>query len=176
MPNSIGRTHKVDPRIRRLELRDVDAVLSIQSACREIAQWTNQDYVCIASGQDAARNAGPDASSIGLVAERAPDVMGFLMARQIAGDLEILNLAVHPGIRREGVGTALLLEAVNWANSFDAENAFLEVRESNLPALRFYELHNFRVTGRRRGYYASPPEDALLLTAPVCRSSTPSSL
>jgi len=162
----------VDPRIRGFELRDVSAVLSIQSVCRETAQWTSQDYVRIARDQDAARNAGSDASSIGLVAERAPDVMGFLMARQIAGDLEILNLAVHPGIRREGVGTALLFEAVKWADSFNAENAFLEVRESNLPALRFYELHNFRVTGRRRGYYASPAEDALLLTAPVRRNST----
>lgn len=162
MPNSIGRTPKSDIQTRRLELNDVEAVLSIQSVCGEIAQWKYEDYAAIAGGPTAGENPG---DNVGWVAERTPDVVGLLVARRIAGDLEILNFAVSPALRRKGAGTALLLDAVKWAHSFNAEHAFLEVRESNLPALRFYELHNFHVAGRRRAYYAAPVEDALLLTA-----------
>lgn len=160
MPNSIGRIRKDGLQIRCLELTDVEGVLSIQSACREIAQWTNEDYACIARGPTAGDNAG-------WIAATAPDVIGFLVARRVVSDLEILNLAVSPALRREGTGTALLLEAVKWGVSFNAENVLLEVRESNLLALRFYEFHNFHVAGRRPRYYTAPVEDALLLTAPL---------
>jgi [ribosomal protein S18]-alanine N-acetyltransferase len=143
--------------IRTIDQSDVNAVLSIQSACREIAQWQSAEYERIARAEME--------GYAGWIAERSPNVIGFLVARQVASDLEILNLAVSGRFRRERVGTALLVEAVKWANSFNAESIFLEVRESNLPARRFYELHDFQVIGRRRGYYSQPPEDAIALKA-----------
>jgi len=74
---------------------------------------------------------------------------------------------VQPEARRKGIGSALLRESLRWAKSFDAQRAFLEVRVSNLAALRFYELNNFQVTGRRPRYYNEPIEDALVLAAPL---------
>jgi len=101
----------------------------------------------------------------GLVAEENGEVAGFLIARRLANDLEILNFAVRPGARRFGVGRSLLQETLAWGAAFQAEKAFLEVRMSNLAALRFYERNGFEVTGRRPRYYSSPAEDALVLTA-----------
>ena len=63
------------------------------------------------------------------------------------------------------LGAALLAEALKWAQTFQATQAILEVRASNLAALRFYERHKFEVVGRRPRYYTAPVEDALLLTA-----------
>jgi ribosomal-protein-alanine N-acetyltransferase len=141
-----------------MEPRDVEAILEIQSACPEIAQWTMWDY------ERATRGEMP-----GWVAEveggRSGGVGGFLVARRVASDIEILNFAVRVAFRRQGIGTALLHAATEWAKSVRAEKAFLEVRASNLSALNFYEKFQFRATGRRPQYYSAPVEDALLLTA-----------
>jgi [ribosomal protein S18]-alanine N-acetyltransferase len=140
--------------IRAFEQRDVDPVLAIQAACPEVAQWTAWDYGRVAEGDMA-----------GWVGEENGEVVGFLVARRIASDIEILNLAVRPPARRRGVGTAILRHGLEWGRSFQAEKALLEVRASNLAALNFYGRHQFEVTARRPRYYMAPIEDALLLTS-----------
>ena len=86
--------------IRPIETRDVDSILTVQSVCPEIAQWTAWDYARVAHGEMA-----------GWVADENDAIAGFLVARRIASDLEVLNLAVRPEARRRGVGTALLQQA-----------------------------------------------------------------
>jgi ribosomal-protein-alanine N-acetyltransferase len=144
------------PQVRLLALADVEAVVRIQCACPEIAQWTMWDYDRIARGDMA-----------GWVAEADAQVTGFLVARRVTADLEILNFAVRLDSRRQDIGAALLRAALDWGKSFHAEKAMLEVRASNLAALRFYERFGFLIAGRRARYYTAPVEDALLLTAPV---------
>jgi|SRR5215469_3799819 len=149
--------------IRGLSADDLEAVLAIQGLCPEIAQWSLWDYERVARGE----MAGWVADALG--EEGVPSgggrVAGFLVGRRIADDLEILNFAVHPGLRRLGIGGALLDEAMRWGRSFNAEAALLEVRASNFAALAFYERNNFHLVGKRPKYYASPEEDALLLIA-----------
>ncbi|MGC2334050.1 MAG: ribosomal protein S18-alanine N-acetyltransferase [Candidatus Acidiferrales bacterium] len=142
--------------IRPIESRDIEAILAIQQASPEVAQWTARDYARVAAGEMA-----------GWVAEENSDVAGFLAARRTATELEILNFAVRVDARRRRLGTSLLREALAWGKTFQTEKAFLEVRASNAAALRFYELHGFRTTGRRTRYYTAPIEDALLLTADI---------
>lgn len=138
--------------IRAIENRDADAVLSIQLTSPETAQWTLWDYNRVAAGEMA-----------GWVAEKNGEVIGFLVGRQVANDLEILNFAVAQDRRRQGVGSALLRQAIGWGRSLSAGYALLEVRESNRAALQFYERYNFLATGRRTRYYTAPIEDALVL-------------
>ena len=145
-------------RIRPLEIHDADAILFIQRECLEIAQWSGSDY-------DFSRK--PELA--GWVADENHGVAGFLVSRRVASDLEILNFAVRGDCRRKGAGSLLLRAALEWGRGFRAEKAFLEVRESNSAALRFYEQHNFRVTGRRSRYYSAPLEDALLLETSLSR-------
>ncbi len=149
--------------VRTLEPRDVDAVLAIQSACPEIAQWSRADYDRSHTGE-----------LLGWVAERiagsdslAPSVVGFLVARVIAPEIEILNFAVAPESRHHGVGTDLFDAALDWARSSGLTQAMLEVRSANAAALRLYHRRNFQIVGRRPHYYSSPSDDALLLTAPL---------
>ncbi len=143
--------------VRPLIHRDIEDVLAIQALSPEISRWTLWDYDRVARGEMA-----------GWIAEvEGGQLAGFLVARQIATDLEILNFAVRPAARRQGVGAALLGEVRRWAESFGAQQAFLEVRVSNLAALRFYERHNFKVTGRRSRYYTEPIEDGLVLSAAI---------
>lgn len=144
--------------LRSLEQRDVESVLAIQSTCPEIAQWTMWDYSRVARGEMS-----------GWVAEEGGEfggnLAGFLVARRIVSDIEILNFAVHPESRRNGTGSLLLQGTLDWARSLQSEKALLEVRASNIAALKFYERFGFLVNGRRPRYYTAPIEDALLLTA-----------
>lgn len=144
-------------KIRPLEARDIASVLEIQAACPEIAQWTTWDYDRVAREEMAGWVAADEAHGGGMT--------GFIIARRVASDVEILNFAVHPDARRRGAGSLLLEQAFEWARSYHADRVFLEVRASNEAALRFYERHRFEASGRRPRYYIAPIEDALLLTA-----------
>ena len=138
--------------VRKLELRDIESVLAIQRACPEVAQWPVADYERAGTGGIA-----------GWVAEDDAGVAGFLVARSLLGETEILNFAVRPDARRRGIGSMLLAHAVEWSKRDRARRIMLEVRASNLAAQKFYERHGFRIVGRRGRYYSNPTEEALLL-------------
>lgn len=94
-------------------------------------------------------------------------VVGYVFCREIAGESELLNIAVEPEARRGGLGRELLTAALTWAESRGARETFLEVRESNRGAITLYEGAGFRAVGRRPGYYQAPAEDAILYRRPV---------
>ncbi|AXQ94161.1 GNAT family N-acetyltransferase [Cereibacter azotoformans] len=80
----------------------------------------------------------------------------FLLGRAIAGEAEILTLAVDPGARRCGLGRQLVEAFLGAARARGAERAFLEVAADNAPALGLYAAAGFGEAGRRRGYYRTP--------------------
>jgi [ribosomal protein S18]-alanine N-acetyltransferase len=137
-----------------MESRDVDAVLAIQIASPEAAQWTATDY-------DIANRP----ATSGSVAEKGSQIVGFIVARHVLDEIEILNIAVHPDSRRQGVATGLLSAALQRGIDHGARKAYLEVRASNTPAIRFYERHSFHPSGRRARYYSHPVQDAVILVS-----------
>ena len=82
-------------------------------------------------------------------------IAGFILCRIIAGEGEVLTLAVRPDHRRRGVARALTEAAVAVA-AINAHSMFLEVAADNLGALALYETLGFERVGRRPGYYARP--------------------
>ena len=88
---------------------------------------------------------------------------GYAFARVIAGEAEILNIAVLPLFRRRGVGGRLLEAAVTAVRTGGATELFLEVRESNTAAKALYFARGFRPVGVRTDYYRNPPENAVVL-------------
>jgi len=135
-----------------MEHRDIDAVVAIQSASPQSAQWGKADY-------DLAGRVG----TFGWVAEDNKQIAGFLVARQILDEIEILNMAVLPEFRRQRIGSKLFSAALENACKQGVAKAYLEVRASNSPAIAFYKRHGFTSLGRRARYYADPREDALVL-------------
>lgn len=89
---------------------------------------------------------------------------GFIVSRLVAGELHINNVAVRPESRRRGIAAQLLAAVLSQARSQGARLAFLEVRSGNAAAQGLYRRAGFEVTGRRRGYYNQPNEDALLMS------------
>jgi ribosomal-protein-alanine N-acetyltransferase len=97
-------------------------------------------------------------STFGLVYSRA----GMILGRVAADEAEILTLAVDPGQRRLGIGTALLSVAMARAASVGAATMFLEVAVTNDAGRALYAAHGFTEAGLRRHYYTDGT-DALIL-------------
>jgi ribosomal-protein-alanine N-acetyltransferase len=100
----------------------------------------------------------------------APEA-GFVLASAIAGQSEILTLAVVPARRRAGLGQALLQAAMAEAGRRGAGEMFLEVATGNAAARALYESAGFRAAGLRRRYYADGA-DALVLRAALSPSGS----
>jgi ribosomal-protein-alanine N-acetyltransferase len=95
------------------------------------------------------------------------DVRGFVMGRAIAGEAEVLTLAVAPDQRRQGVARDLMHRFADHARDAGAEAAFLEVAADNDPAIALYLSLGYAQAGRRKGYFETPQGarvDALVLT------------
>jgi len=91
-------------------------------------------------------------------------VVGYIVARLVAGEVHINNVAVQENFRRRGLGSLLLTQIVEAARLTGGRVAFLEVRAANLAAQALYEKCGFRPVARRRNYYSSPVEDAIVMS------------
>ena len=89
--------------------------------------------------------------------------IGYAVLFSLFETAEIQNIAVKQDYRGRGFGKMLLERCVRQAKEQGAEQLFLEVRESNRPALSLYEKAGFSTVGRRRNYYREPLEDALVM-------------
>ncbi|MBQ4321718.1 MAG: ribosomal protein S18-alanine N-acetyltransferase [Oscillospiraceae bacterium] len=96
-------------------------------------------------------------------------VTGYVILALMGIEAEIYNVAVHPDARRQGLGAALLQNALKKAEQEGAETVFLEVRASNAPAKALYLGHGFVPVGLRKKYYTNPTEDAILMACTVER-------
>lgn len=138
--------------VRPYQPGDGEVVFEIGSQSPQAAQWSKESY-------DRAHSSG----QILLTAELNGQVCGFLVARIIGDEAEILNIAVDKLHRRNGIGSGLLTAAISAAQAQNAKNIYLEVRESNSAAICFYRQHGFERTSQRRGYYSSPTENAVVM-------------
>jgi ribosomal-protein-alanine N-acetyltransferase len=129
------------------------AVANLFASAPEAAHWSTQDLAQLES-----------AGSRVWVDVEGSDLAGAVASREVAGEAEILNLAVGAAWRRRGIGGHLMDTALEVARASGVGRVFLEVRESNAAARAFYERLGFAQEGCRRSYYSDPPEDALLLS------------
>ena len=96
--------------------------------------------------------------------EEDGQVLGYIGTRMIFDTCEIANVAVDPAHRRKGIAQTLYRALEEECRQKGILQLDLEVRESNLGAQAFYRVCGFDVAGKRRNYYESPREDAILMT------------
>lgn len=89
-------------------------------------------------------------------------IAGYLCRWMVADECHILNVAVHPKMRRLGVGAVLMRDAINEAKAKNAKIITLEVRRTNVAARGLYRKFNFQERRLRRNYYG-PGEDAIVM-------------
>ena len=98
-----------------------------------------------------------------LVALEEETVLGYVGSQTVIDESDMMNLAVHPDYRRQGIGEALVDALAERLRSKGSKTLTLEVRDSNAPAIALYEKLGFASVGRRPNYYRNPKEDARIL-------------
>lgn len=103
-------------------------------------------------------------AALGLVCLNGEGVpISYVGMLTVLDEGQITNVATHPAYRRQGLANTLLTALVSEARERSLKTVSLEVRESNLAAVRLYESHGFFVAGKRRSFYNDPREDALVM-------------
>ena len=98
-----------------------------------------------------------------LVALEGETVAGYIGSQTVLDETDMMNVAVHPDYRRQGIAEALVNGLVEALKEKGSRCLTLEVRASNEPAKKLYEKLGFCQIGRRPNYYRNPREDALIL-------------
>jgi ribosomal-protein-alanine N-acetyltransferase len=102
-------------------------------------------------------------SGYAIVAHQTALIVGYAIGFFVRAEFHLASLAVRRGLRRRGVGRALLVRVFEAAGERGAKVMTLEVRMSNAPAISLYEKAGFRRIAIREDYYTHPSEDAFVL-------------
>ena len=101
--------------------------------------------------------------SLWLVAMDGDKVAGYVGSQRVLDAADMMNVAVHPDNRRQGIARELVNALVSALKEKGVSSLALEVRVSNAPAIALYEQLEFHQVGLRPNYYRNPKEDALIL-------------
>lgn len=101
--------------------------------------------------------------SLWVVATEGEKLAGYVGSQTVLGEADMMNLAVDPAFRRQGIGRELVNTLINCLKEKGAYCLTLEVRASNVQAISLYDQLGFLEIGRRPNYYSDPKEDALIL-------------
>ena len=101
--------------------------------------------------------------SLWLVALDGDTVAGYVGSQSVLDGADMMNIAVHPDYRRQGIARELVTGLINALAEKGVKSLALEVRQSNAPAIALYEQLGFIQVGLRTNYYRNPKENALIL-------------
>jgi len=136
---------------------DLDGVMAIEEASFP-TPWSRGMF-----GEDLERP-----FSRPFVAEGAGgEILGYAVCWNVAGESHLLNIAVHPGSRRMGVGEALVRECIRRGAEAGSVRIHLEVRVGNEEARNLYRRCGFEFRGIRKKYYTDTGEDAFLFSREI---------
>ena len=143
------------PVLRPATAEDLAAIRAIEVATFP-DPWSGQAFASLL--------ASPQGTT--LVATDHGELVGYLVGWRIGDEAEVANLAVREDRRGRGIGAALLRDFLAALDAGAPPTVYLEVRDSNAAAQALYRRHGFVAAGRRKGYYARPTEDAVVMRRP----------
>jgi len=135
--------------------KDLDDVSKIESNCH-LSPWTSKNFID-----------SYEAKNLFRVLRNENDIIGYYVALFAADECQLLNITVKSELQKKGFGQLMLKNLFIDCRKADISNIFLEVRKSNLLAIRLYEKNGFNEIGIRNNYYKNKGnntnEDAILM-------------
>lgn len=143
--------------IRRMTEEDLDEVMEIERASCP-TPWTRGNF--------SAQTKNPYASTFVVVEVPTGGVLGYLCLWLIERESHIVNFAVSPNRRRQGIGSLLLRHGLDFCREKGVQEIMLEARRSNSKSLPLYDKFNFKAQGVRQRYFPDG-EDAVIMALPL---------
>ena len=140
--------------LRRLEMRDLDRIEEIERESYP-TPWSRSMF--------AGELAKPSSVCLGAFDTERGVLVGYLIISRYVDAWHVMNVAVEPSERRNGIAQKLLERLFELTANDSRRGYTLEVRVSNENAIRLYERLGFEARGLRRGYYTDNREDALIM-------------
>ena len=137
-----------------MKMDDVEAIAKIEILSFSVP-WSKESILQELHNKDAYY----------LVMEENGNVLGYGGFWKIFDEAHITNLVIAPEFRGRKLGKKLLEAMLNYCRTLEIRKATLEVRESNLVALKVYTSLGFYIEGKRSRYYTNPTEDAMIMWA-----------
>ena len=150
-------------RLRNMTEGDLEWVLALDRETEWAPHWPEETYRGYLGGNDRTGVLRRLALVAELDGERAGVALGRLLLDGVENSCELEWIAVGAGMRRQGVGRALMEGVEAWSQEHGGRRLMLEVRAGNITAQRLYGRSGWVETGRRRGYYRDPVEAAVLM-------------
>ena len=144
--------------IRKMEAQDVSRIAELEKLCFS-DPWSENSISSELSNP----------LSCWLVATCDGNVAGYVGSQTVLDCSDMMNIAVDPAYRRQGIAERLVEKLVEGVREKGAICLLLEVRASNSPAIALYEKLGFVQVGRRPNYYRNPRENALILRKEWCK-------
>lgn len=138
--------------LSEMKNEDADAVAMIEQECFSLP-WSKEALLASMA----------QSYSYFVVAKTEDDIAGYGAIYVVAGEGEIINIAVKGEYRRCGIGEAIVKDLLQEGKKRQAEKVFLEVRESNAAAIALYERCGFEKQGIRKNFYEKPTENAVIM-------------
>lgn len=142
------------------------SILNPQSLSEEIAEKLSElDKMCVGAdgwSADSFRSEAEKDNGYVLYVVDNENVIALLSGYSAVGEADITSIAVHPEYRRKGLALRLIERFIEMIPD-DAESIFLEVRESNAPAIALYEKCGFERLSVRKNFYSQPRENAVVM-------------
>lgn len=148
--------------IRLMQTDDLPRVIAIEESWPYLSKWGEAGYrtvlsnpriyTCLVAEDTNADSPHPD-----------PVIVGFAILALLIDHCELCNLVVPPEYISKKVGYFLLQQCIEVSQHLGMSRIFLEVRQSNLRAIHFYEKNGFQITSQRKDYYRDPPEHAWVM-------------
>jgi ribosomal-protein-alanine N-acetyltransferase len=143
------KTNKID----FFTKEDLGGIVKIENKCH-LTPWTNKNFID-----------SHDAKNLFKVLKDETDIIGYYIALFASDECELLNITVKSELQKNGFGELMLKDLFNECRNAKIMNIFLEVRRSNLLAIRLYKNNGFNEIGIRNNYYQNRggKEDAILM-------------
>lgn len=141
--------------IRQMKLSDIEQVYKIERETFSMP-WSKKDF------ETAVKDENLNYFNIYLVAEEQ-EILGYCGLWGVAGEGQINNVAVKAECRNKNIGKAMLQKLMEIGKEKELDSFTLEVRVSNVSAIKLYHNLGFIDAGIRKGFYDSPKEDAIIM-------------
>jgi len=139
--------------IRRVEISDLDVIAGLEGLF--FLDYWKRDQV---------QEQIDDGKSVNLCIENDSVICGYVLAKSYFDFLEILRIGVSKDLRETGMASMLMEKIELISLDMKIKKILLEVREGNLAAINLYKKMDYKIDGRRKGYYKKYKEDAILMS------------